>query len=319
MTDQRFEDWWARNSARVALSPAAKEVARGAVPAGWVLVPVDPTVDQSRAGWEELPSNFKQPFDHGLIKARAVYNAMLTAAPAAPEKADWSHPIGLTLLNAAAAAQQEPDIRDAVKRSCPLCEESWYEFAEGAVAQALNAQQATPSCESKTVDSESQPSLSARGSQQEQSELPPGWKTVVVPEEVGPEPDWEDVRYQAETATGIELPRAVFSIVIREVRRWLAAQQTEAQPVAWINYPVICDTAGNFAGYGRAELSFTRVAYGFDINKSQPLYTAQPKAVPLTEAQAAAMASYFNVPVDYVHSVYNQVNGIVAPAGEDTK
>lgn len=29
MTDQRFEDWWARSPARVALSPAAKEVARG--------------------------------------------------------------------------------------------------------------------------------------------------------------------------------------------------------------------------------------------------------------------------------------------------
>lgn len=29
MTDQRFEDWWSRNPARVALSPAAKEVARG--------------------------------------------------------------------------------------------------------------------------------------------------------------------------------------------------------------------------------------------------------------------------------------------------
>lgn len=29
MTDQRFEDWWVRSPARVALSPAAKEVARG--------------------------------------------------------------------------------------------------------------------------------------------------------------------------------------------------------------------------------------------------------------------------------------------------
>lgn len=63
---------------------------------------------------------------------------------AAPEKADWSHPIGLTLLNTAAAEQQEPVIKDAVKRSCPLCEESWYEFAEGAVAQAPNAQQVHP-------------------------------------------------------------------------------------------------------------------------------------------------------------------------------
>lgn len=85
--------------------------------------------------------------------------------------------------------------------------------------------------------------------------------------------------------------------------RWLNAglsagaqwRQAEAQPVAWINYPVICDTAGNFAGYGKAELSFTRVAYGFDINKSQPLYTAQPKAVPLTLEQIdAAMEPLYN-------------------------
>jgi hypothetical protein len=29
MNDQRFETWWASNPARVALNPAAKEVARG--------------------------------------------------------------------------------------------------------------------------------------------------------------------------------------------------------------------------------------------------------------------------------------------------
>lgn len=59
--------------------------------------------------------------------------------------------------------------------------------------------------------------------------VPEGYKLVMVPEENGPEPNWEEVRYQAETATGLTIERSTFSIIIREVRRWIAAAQ-EVKP-----------------------------------------------------------------------------------------
>ena len=37
------------------------------------------------------------------------------------------------------------------------------------------------------------------------------------------EPDWDDVISQAETATGLPVERHTFSIIQREIRRWLAA------------------------------------------------------------------------------------------------
>lgn len=58
---------------------------------------------------------------------------------------------------------------------------------------------------------------------------PPGWKLVLVPEDTGPEPDWDDVRAQAEEALGLKVEQHTYSIIIREVRRWLAARQA-AQP-----------------------------------------------------------------------------------------
>jgi len=56
------------------------------------------------------------------------------------------------------------------------------------------------------------------------------------------EPDWAEVREQAEAATGLKVERHTFSIVVREVRKWLAAHQsTPAGPVAksceWTNCP----------------------------------------------------------------------------------
>lgn len=58
-------------------------------------------------------------------------------------------------------------------------------------------------------------------------EVPDGYKLVLVPDESPEgEPDWEEVRRQAEVATGIKVERNTFSIVIREVRRWLAHRAT---------------------------------------------------------------------------------------------
>lgn len=64
-----------------------------------------------------------------------------------------------------------------------------------------------------------------------------------------------------------------------------AKPEQAAQPVAWINYRIKCDNSGNFARYGDAELSFDRGSYGYDWNRSQPLYLAPPKAVPLTQPE----------------------------------
>lgn len=52
------------------------------VPTGWQLVPVEPTPDMVRAGWlAQLPSEQREPWDAGATKARAIYTAMLPAAP----------------------------------------------------------------------------------------------------------------------------------------------------------------------------------------------------------------------------------------------
>lgn len=57
----------------------------------------------------------------------------------------------------------------------------------------------------------------------EAAPVPPGYKLVLVPEEVAlDEPDWEDVRRQAEVSTGIKVNDHTMSIMIREVRRWIA-------------------------------------------------------------------------------------------------
>lgn len=56
------------------------------------------------------------------------------------------------------------------------------------------------------------------------------------------EPDWTEVREQAEAATGLKVERHTFSIVVREVRKWLAAHQPApagpvAKPCEWTNCP----------------------------------------------------------------------------------
>ncbi len=64
------------------------------------------------------------------------------------------------------------------------------------------------------------------------STVPDGWKLVMVPDaEPSNEPDWEEVLHQSEMATGLKIERHAFSIVICEVRRWLA-HRSSAAPAA---------------------------------------------------------------------------------------
>lgn len=52
---------------------------------------------------------------------------------------------------------------------------------------------------------------------------PSGYKLVIVPDELAPdEPDWEECKRQAEVATGLKVEQHTFSILKREVRRWIA-------------------------------------------------------------------------------------------------
>ena len=58
---------------------------------------------------------------------------------------------------------------------------------------------------------------------------PEGWKLVMVPDlQPEDEPDWDECIRQAELATGLCVERHTLSIVIREVRRWLAGRQAQA-------------------------------------------------------------------------------------------
>lgn len=127
----------------------------------------------------------------------------------------------------AATEQQEPTDSMGLPVSCgkPLCSPGDH---HPLCAQAPNAQQAEPSCASKTVDSETQAALSARGSQQEQA---------------------------------------------------------EAQPVM-VQEPVLCVAASdleNLLRHPSADKSIKAWLPPAFKSSEVPLYTAQPKAVPLTK------------------------------------
>ncbi|ARL90967.1 hypothetical protein [Burkholderia pseudomallei] len=85
-----------------------------------------------------------------------------------------------------------------------------------------------------------------------------------------------------------------------------SVEQHEAAPIdelvaAWINYPVKT-VDGEFAGYEKPELSFTRPAYGYDITMAEPLYR---------RAGAPAVA-----PIDRIDRVRVEVYDILANFGQ---
>jgi len=54
-------------------------------------------------------------------------------------------------------------------------------------------------------------------------EVPEGYKLVIVPQESTDEPDWDECKRQAEVVTGLKVEQHTFSILKREVRRWIAS------------------------------------------------------------------------------------------------
>ncbi len=72
--------------------------------------------------------------------------------------------------------------------------------------------------------------------------VPEGYKLVMIPDDdPGDEPDWDEVKRQAEEVIGIKVEQNTFSIMVREVRRWLAhracapqATSPEQEPEGWL-------------------------------------------------------------------------------------
>lgn len=77
--------------------------------------------------------------------------------------------------------------------------------------------------------------LRARLAELESMTPPPGYKFVIVPEIDESEPDWDEVRRQTEVATGLKVEQNTYSIIIREVRRWIASTYTAADASSKLN------------------------------------------------------------------------------------
>lgn len=53
--------------------------------------------------------------------------------------------------------------------------------------------------------------------------VPDGYMLVMVPQEFENEPDWDDIKRQAEEASGLAVEQHTYSMIIREVRRWMSS------------------------------------------------------------------------------------------------
>jgi hypothetical protein len=119
--------WWGEAVAIRQWNRRATASAQATVPAGWKLVPIEPTESMVIDGFESAPSAlFSEPEVWGAFeamsgcqqaahKARLCYAAMLTAAPAAPQASDrcyapscgqWDGTQTCTCQNAASQASE---------------------------------------------------------------------------------------------------------------------------------------------------------------------------------------------------------------------
>lgn len=116
--------------------------------------------------------------------------------------------------------------------------------------------------------------------------VPEGWKLVLVPDELaGDEPDWDEVRHQAEVAYGLKVGDVTMPILIREVRRWIA--QKWAAPAA--PAPAGCVLVD------RGALQMVRLALQRDADNGRAVRGEMLAA--LDEATSAAPAAPAPVPL----------------------
>jgi hypothetical protein len=91
--------------------------------------------------------------------------------------------------------------------------------------------------------------------------VPEGWKLVLVPDELaGDEPDWNEVRHQAEVAYGLKVGDVTMPILIREVRRWIAqkwaAPAAPAPVPAGLTYEQAEKLADHYAGLSQEDYDY---------------------------------------------------------------
>ena len=111
-------------------------------------------------------------------------------------------------------------------------------------------------------------------------DVPEGYKLVMVPDEPAPdEPDWDECKRQAEVSTGLKVEPNTFSIVKREIRRWIAhkataapVQQEAAEPDGWQLVPVH-PTESMVDAFHAEETDFART-------KWKAMLEAAPSAAP---------------------------------------
>lgn len=109
----------------------------------------------------------------------------------------------------------------------------------------------------------------------------------------------EPVAYQEFTETGEWFLAYGKHPTAKQNPLFLAAGAQPApkqEPRAWINYKVITDKNANFAGLDGGNPGFTRLSYGYDWSKAEPLYLAagaQP-----AQKQEPVPAGYQLVPVE---------------------
>lgn len=103
------------------------------------------------------------------------------------------------------------------------------------------------------------------------------------------EPDWGDIREQTEEATGLKVERNTYSIVIREVRKWLAATPPRAPTVVEPVAHCALTPAGKIAHFdGRPMVMIGSVG---NEHHPTPLYAAAPPRAALTDEHPYTYAS----------------------------
>lgn len=108
---------------------------------------------------------------------------------------------------------------------------------------------------------------------QDWAELDKAVLTAELAETIVDRDDWKDEALSAQER-------------FKRAEAELAALKAQ-EPVAWINYKVITDENGNFASIESGRVGFTRLSYGYDWGKSEPLYLAAgAQAVPEAELRA---------------------------------
>lgn len=212
---------------------------------------------------------------------------------------------------------QQPQVRpNDIARACPFCNAEWVEQpqaeadiheAQGQIEfldeknNALSA--AIRKVMARLADlldedqfKEIEEIVSFAGVQPQAEAVPAGYRLVMLPDAApGDEPDWDECIRQSEAATGLKVERHTISIVIREVRRWLAHRQADkaapqqAEAVqGWKLVPV--EPTGEMIHQGWD--------FAGSMQNASATYSAMLAAAPQPKQAEAVPPGYVLVPVE---------------------